>query len=208
MASAPLFNALGERVGDAALGDAVFAQAPRQDLVHQAVLTELSNRRQGTHDTKSRSEVRGGGRKPYRQKGTGRARQGSIRAPHFRHGGIVHGPTPRDHYKAMPQKMRRAAFRGALSAKAADGGIRVLEALEVGEISTRQFVTWLEKLELGAKVVLVLSERNQNAALSARNLRNVKVIVLPGLSTYEVVKSDTLVLTRDAVSKIEELYSG
>src|SRR5579862_6894098 len=115
MASAPLFDPAGEHVGDAPLGDAVFGAPVRIDLVHQAVERELSNRRQGTHDTKSRSEVRGGGKKPYRQKGTGRARQGSTRALHYRHGGVVHGPTPRDHDKAMPQKMRRAAFRSALS---------------------------------------------------------------------------------------------
>src|SRR5689334_21319567 len=119
MASAPLFSAAGERSGEFTLPDGVFGQDVRVDLVHQAVLRELSNRRQGTHDVKSRSEVSGGGKKPYRQKGTGRARQGSTRAPHFRHGGVVHGPTPRDYEKKMPQKMRRAAFRSALSAKAA-----------------------------------------------------------------------------------------
>ncbi len=208
MPSAPLYSAAGERVGELELAETIFGQAVRVDLVHQAVERELSNRRQGTHDTKSRREVRGGGRKPYRQKGTGRARQGSIRAPHYRHGGIVHGPTPRDHDKDMPRKMRRAAFRSALSAKAADGGIRILEGLEVAEISTKQFAQWLGRLEPGAKVVLVLSERNENAALSARNLPNVKVIVLPGLSTYEVVKNETLILTRDAVTKIEELYTA
>jgi large subunit ribosomal protein L4 len=208
MASAPLFSAAGERSGEVDLGEAVFGQKPRIDLVHQAVERELANRRQGTHDTKSRAEVRGGGRKPYRQKGTGRARQGSTRAPHFRHGGIVHGPTPRSYEKKMPQKMRRAAFRSALSAKVADGGLFVLEALQVAEISTKQFAQWLGKLEPGVKTVLVLSERNENAILSARNLPNVKIIVLPGLSTYEVVRADTLIVTRDAVSKIEELYTA
>jgi large subunit ribosomal protein L4 len=208
MPSAPLYNAAGEKVGDAPLGDGVFGQPLRQDLVLQAVERELSNRRQGTHDVKSRSEVRGGGKNPYRQHGTGRARQGSTRAPHFRHGGIVHGPTPRDYQKAMPQKMRRAAFRAALSSKAADGSVRVLESVEVAEISTRQFAQWLTKLEPGRSTVVVLSERDQNLTLSARNLPDVRVIVLPGLSTYEVVKADTLVLTRDAVAKIEELYTG
>jgi len=208
MPSAPLFSAAGERVGDVDLAEGIFGQPLRVDLVHQAIERELSNRRQGTHDTKSRSEIRGGGKKPYRQKGTGRARQGSIRAPHYRHGGVVHGPTPRDHDKAMPRKMRRAAFRSALSAKAADGGIKVLEALEIAEISTKQFASWLTKLEPGQKAVIVLSERNENAALSARNIPNVKVIVLPGLSTYEVVKNETLILTRDAISKLEELYTA
>jgi large subunit ribosomal protein L4 len=208
MANAPLYSAAGEPAGEAALADAVFGQALRTDLIHQAVERELWNRRQGTHKAKSRSEVRGGGRKPYRQKGTGRARQGSTRAPHFRHGGVVHGPVPHGYEKAMPQKMRRAAFRSALSAKAADGGIRVLEALEVAEVSTKSFAAWLGMLNPGKKAVVVLSERDQNAALSARNLPNVKVIVLPGLSTREVVMSETLIFTRDAVSKIEELYTG
>ena len=208
MASAPLYNAMGDQVGDFDLGDPIFGQALRVDLVHQAIERELANRRQGTHDTKSRSEVRGGGKKPYRQKGTGRARQGSIRAPHYRHGGIVHGPTPHGYEKKMPQKMRRAAFRSALSAKAADGGLRVLEALAVEEISTRRFAEWLSKLNPGRKTVVVLADRDQNAALSARNLPNVKVIVLPGLSTYEVIRADTLILTRDAVTRLEELYAA
>lgn len=207
MASAPLFSAAGERIGDAPLGDGIFGQTLRIDLVHQAVQRELSNRRQGTHDTLSRAEVRGGGRKPYRQKGTGRARQGSIRAPHFRHGGIAHGPTPRSYTKAMPQKMRRAAFRSALSAKAADGSIRVLEALQVDEISTKQFAEWLGRLEPGAKAVLVLAQRDENAVLSARNLPHVRVVTLPGLSTLQVVTADTLILTRDAITRIEEMYS-
>ena len=208
MATAPLYSAAGEKIGDADLADAIFGQAPRVDLVHQAVERELSNRRQGTHDTKSRSEVRGGGRTPYRQKGTGRARQGSIRAPHYRHGGIVHGPTPRSYEKKMPQKMRRAAFRSALSAKTQTGSVRVVEALDVPEISTKQFAAWLERFEPGRKAVLVLSERHENVYLSARNLPSLRVIVLPGLSTLEVMRADTLILTRDAVSKLEELYTG
>ena len=208
MASAPLFNSAGERAGDTTLTDAIFAQPVRIDLVHQAVERELANRRQGTHDVKSRREVSGGGKKPFRQKGTGRARQGSTRAPHWRHGGIVHGPTPRQYHKDMPQKMRRAAFRSALSGKAADGSIRVVEQLSVGEISTKQFAAHLAKLDPQGKVVLVLSARDENTILSARNLPNVRVIVLPGLSTYEVVRAETLVFTQDAIAKIEELYAS
>jgi large subunit ribosomal protein L4 len=208
MATAPLYTAAGERAGDATLTDAIFGQPVRVDLVHQAVERELANRRRGTHDTKSRSEVKGGGKKPYRQKGTGRARQGSTRAPHWRHGGIVHGPTPRDYKKDMPQKMRRAAFRSALSSKVVDGSVRVLEQLSVNEISTKQFAQWLSKLDPQGRVLLVLAERDQNATLSARNLPNVEVVLLPGLSTYEVIRAETLVFTQDAVSKLEELYAG
>jgi large subunit ribosomal protein L4 len=208
MATAPLFTAAGESAGEASLTEAIFAQPVRIDLVHQAVERELANRRQGTHDVKSRREVAGGGKKPYRQKGTGRARQGSTRAPHWRHGGIVHGPTPRKYTKDMPQKMRRAAFRSALSGKAGDGSIRVLEQLAVGEISTKQFAQWLTKLNPQGKVVFVLSARDEKMILSARNLPNVRVIVLPGLSTYEVVRAETLVFTQDAITKIEELYAA
>jgi large subunit ribosomal protein L4 len=208
MATAPLYTAAGERTSEIELSEALFGQETRIDLIHQAVTRELSNRRQGTHKAKSRSEVRGGGKKPYRQKGTGRARQGSIRAPHYRHGGVVHGPEPRDYYKAMPQKMRRAAFRSALSAKAGDGSVRVVETLSVEEISTKRFAAWLSRLEPGKNTVLVLPARDENAILSARNLPHVRVIVLPGLSTYEVVKADTLILTRDAITRLEELYVG
>lgn len=208
MATAPLYNAAGDQVGEASLGDAVFGQPVREDLVHLAVVRDLSNRRQGTHSALNRSNVRGGGRKPFRQKGTGRARQGSTRAPHQRHGGVAHGPEPHGHEKAMPQKMRRAAFRSALSAKAGDGAIKVLEGLSVSDISTKQFAAFLQKLEPGKRTVVVLTERNENAILSARNIPNLKLIVLPGLSTYEVVKTDTLIFTQAAVSKIEELYAG
>lgn len=207
MPSAPLFSAAGERSGEFELPVSIWGEKARVDLVHQAIETELHNRRQGTVKTKSRSEVRGGGKKPYRQKGTGRARQGSTRAPHFRHGGVVHGPEPRNLVKKMPQKMRRLAFRSALSAKATDGGVRVLDALETAEISTKQFAGWLGKLEPGKKAVLVLSARDEKTILSARNLPGIRVIVLPGLSTYEVVQADTLILTRDAVQRLEELYA-
>src|SRR5207244_7990560 len=126
-----------ERIGDAELSETLFGRAANEHLVHLAVVRELANRRQGTHDTKSRHEVRGGGKKPYRQKGTGRARQGSTRAPHWRHGGIVHGPTPRSYAQSMPKKMRRAAVKAALSAKAQDEAVKVLEALTLPEISTK-----------------------------------------------------------------------
>lgn len=208
MATAPLFSTAGERTSELELSDALFGQEVRIDLLHQAVTRELWNRRQGTAKAKSRSEVKGGGKKPYRQKGTGRARQGSTRAPHYRHGGVVHGPEPHDYRKDMPQKMRRAAFRSALSAKVADGQVRVLEGLSVAEISTKQFAEWLTRLEPGRKTVLVLAARDENAMLSARNLPDVRIIVLPGLSTYQVVSADTLILTRDAVARLEELYAG
>ena len=207
MASAPLYNAGGERVGDLELHDAVFGLEGNGPLVHQAVVQELANRRQGTHDTKTRSEVRGGGKKPWRQKGTGRARQGSIRAPQWRHGGIVHGPTPRDHGKAMPRKMRRRALLEALSGKAADGAVVVVEGWQVDTVSTRGFRQVLERFGLQGKTMLVLSEPDEKLALSARNLPGIQLRVLPGLSTYEVVASDHLLFTRAAVERLQETYA-
>lgn len=206
MATAPLFSSAGERSGDAELSTQLFGRPERVDLVHQALTRELHNRRQGTASTLSRSEVRGGGKKPYRQKGTGRARQGSIRAPHYRHGGIVHGPTPRDYRHDMPQKMRRAAFLSALSAKAEAGQVRVVDSLEVTEVSTREFARLLQRFDTGRKVVIVLGQRDENIWLSARNIPHVRVIVLPGLSTYQVVEADTLIFTQEALTRLEELY--
>jgi large subunit ribosomal protein L4 len=208
MASATLYNVNGEAVGEASLPDSIFGQEARQDLVHQAIVRELANRRQGTHSTKKRSEVRGGGKKPYRQKGTGRARQGSTRAPQFRHGGVAHGPSPRSYALAMPQKMRRAAFRSALSAKAAAGAVRVVEQVEAPEYSTKAFAAWLARLEPGRKATLVIAERDDKVYGSARNLPDVRVVVVPGLSTYQVVQADTLILTQDAVASLEERYAG
>jgi large subunit ribosomal protein L4 len=202
MATAPLYSPAGDRIGDEELSDALFGVLGREHLVHQAVLRELSNRRQGTHDTKSRSEVRGGGRKPYRQKGTGRARQGSTRAPHWRHGGIVHGPTPREHGREMPRKMRRAALVQALSGKAADGGVTVVEEWQLEGVSTRVLRALLDRLGARGRTMLVLDQANQTVALSARNLPDVRVRVLPGLSTYEVVATDTLLFTRAALERL------
>jgi large subunit ribosomal protein L4 len=204
MATAPLYSAAGERIGDAELNETVFGRAANEHLVHLAVLRELANRRQGTHDTKSRSEVRGGGKKPYRQKGTGRARQGSTRAPHWRHGGIVHGPTPRDHDKEMPKKMRRAALLSALSGKAADGAVVVVEDWQVDAVSTKAFRQVLNRFDLDGKTMLVLAEANNPLALSARNIPDLQLRVLPGLSTYEVVAARTLLFTRAALARLEE----
>src|SRR5437016_3284755 len=138
MPEVTLYNSEGKEVGSLSLPESVFGVQPSVPLIHQAVLAEEANSRQGTADTKKRGEIRGGGRKPYRQKGTGRARQGSTRAPHWRHGGVVHGPTPRDHDKEMPKKMRRAALLSALSGKVADGAVVIVDALQVGEVSTRE----------------------------------------------------------------------
>lgn len=207
MQTAPLFDSTGRPVGELPLSDAVFGHPPNGPLVHQAVVRELANRRQGTHDVKNRSEVAGGGRKPYRQKGTGRARQGSIRAPQWRHGGTVHGPTPRSHRKEMPQKMRRAAVLSALSAKAQEQAIKVIESISLSKISTKEFRQLLDAVGIEGKALLLLPERDETLALSARNLPEIRLQVLPGLSTYQVMNAGQILLTRAALEKLTQIYA-
>ena len=204
MASAPLFSATGERAGETPLADAVFGAKISEPLLHQAVVRELANRRQGTHDTKARGEVRGGGRKPYRQKGTGRARQGSTRAPHWRHGGVVHGPTPRSYAQSMPKKMRRAAVKAALSAKAQDEAVKVLEALTLPEISTKALAGLLKTVGIQGRTMLILSAKDETTVLSARNIPDLTLRFLPGLSTYEVIQSENLLFTREALEQLQK----
>jgi len=204
MASAPLFSATGQPAGETPLADAVFGAKISEPLLHQAVLRELANRRQGTHATKSRGEVSGGGRKPYRQKGTGHARQGSIRAPHYRHGGVVHGPSPRSYTQSMPKKMRRAAVKAALSAKAQDAGVKVLEALSLTEISTKALAGILKTVGIEGRTMLIVAGKDEKVALSARNIPNVSLRILPGLSTYEVMQAKNLLFTRDALDLLQK----
>jgi large subunit ribosomal protein L4 len=207
MATAPLFDVSGHEAGQAELSDAVWGHPIREALIHQAVVRELANRRQGTADTKKRSEVRGGGRKPYRQKGTGRARQGSIRAPHWRHGGVVHGPTPRSYRQSMPQKMRRGAVLSALAAKLADNAVKVIERIELAEISTKTLRKLLDTVGTNGGTVVLMSARDERVALSARNLPDVRIRVLPGLSALEVMQAKQLLVTRDALEKMQEIYA-
>jgi large subunit ribosomal protein L4 len=208
MATAALFDATGRAVGEIPLSDAVFGQKPNEALVHQAVVRELANRRQGTHDVKSRSEVAGGGKKPYRQKGTGRARQGSTRSPHWRHGGIVHGPTPRSYRKAMPQKMRRAAVLSALSAKAEQQAVKVIEAISLSEISTKNLRKLLDAAGLTGRLLVLVPARDETLARSARNLPDVHLQVLPGLSTYQVMHAGQILVTRAALDQLTQIYAS
>jgi len=208
MASAPLFTAAGQPAGETPLADDVFGARISEALIHQAVLRELANRRQGTHDTKTRAEVRGGGRKPYRQKGTGHARQGSIRAPHYRHGGVVHGPTPRSYEQSMPKKMRRAAIKSALSAKVQGEAVKVLETLSLPEISTKALAGLLQTVGVSSgRTMLIVSTRDETVRLSARNIPKLSLRVLPGLSTYEVMQTDHLLFTREAVQQLQEEFA-
>lgn len=205
MPKVAVYNTKGEQVGDLELSDAVFGVEVNEALVHQAVVRYLANQRQGTVSTKTRGEVSGGGRKPWRQKGTGRARQGSIRAPQWVGGGTVFGPKPRDYRQAMPKKARRAALRSALSGKVASGELLVLDELKLEQPKTKQVVEVLEKLSAGDTTALfVTGDLDRNVVLSTRNIPGVGATRASDLNVYDVVAHGRLIATRDAIAKIEE----
>jgi len=196
----------GEQVGDLELSETVFGAPVNEGLVHQAVVRYLANQRQGTASTKTRGEVSGGGRKPWRQKGTGRARQGSIRAPQWVGGGTVFGPKPRDYRQAMPKKARRAALRSALSSKVASGELLVLDELTFEEPKTKKMVEVLQNLKAaGASALVVTGELDRNVILSARNIPGVGTTRAGDLNVYDVVAHARLIATKDAIAKIEEV---
>ncbi len=200
----PVFNMEGEQVGEITLRDDVFGLEPNVPLMHEAVRMHLANRRQGTHSTKTRGEVSGGGRKPWRQKGTGRARHGSIRSPLWRHGGVVFGPKPREYGFQMPGKARRHALRSALSAKVRDGELVVVDRLTLAEPKTRVMAGVLRNLKAGPKPLIVMAEKDPNVVLAARNLPGVRLLPADALSVYSVLDSHRLVMTREAVARLEE----
>lgn len=202
----PLRNIRGEIVGEVELRDDIFGvplTPAAKAVVHQALLRQLANARLGTHDTKTRGEVSGGGRKIWRQKGTGRARQGSIRAPHWRHGGVVFGPHPRSYAQKMPRKMRRLALRAALSAKAAEQQIVVLDELSLEAPKTRQMLQMLEALNLDSSVLILLPAKDTVVELSARNLSRVKTLLANYLNVRDILGHDYLVLPRGSLEVIE-----
>ncbi len=200
----PVKNMSGEQVGEIEVSDAVFGAPVNQPLMHQALLRQLSNARLGTHKTKTRSEVRGGGRKPWRQKGTGRARQGSIRAPQWIGGGTVFGPRPRKYTKQMPKKMRRAALRSALSVKAGAEQIVVVDRIEIEQPKTKVVVEMLNALGAsGSSVLLVLNEAQQTVQRSANNLPKVKTILSGYVNVRDLLGHDVVILTREIVEELE-----
>lgn len=202
-----VFDKTGKKVSDIALSDAIFAITPNASAMHLCVVAYLANQRQGTQSTLTRAEVRGGGKKPWRQKGSGRARQGSIRSPQWTHGGIALGPKPREYGKTVNKKVRRLAMKSALSSKVAAEELIVLDSFEMNEIKTKEVVSVLKALETGKKVLIVLPEKNETVYRSARNIKGVKTTLVSTLNVYDILNCDSLVVLKDAVSKIEEVYA-
>ena len=207
MPNCSVFDSKGAKVSDIELAESVFGIEPNTSAMHLCVVNYLANQRQGTQSTKTRSEVSGGGKKPWRQKGTGRARQGSTRAPQWTHGGIAHGPKPREYGFSINKKVRRLAMKSALSSKVAAEEMVVLDSLQLEAIKTKDVVSVLSSLEAGRKVLLVLPEKNDVIYRSARNIAGVKVALVSTLNVYDILNSDTMIVLKDAVAKIEEVYA-
>jgi len=207
MPTTPLFDKTGSEAGTIDLPDALFAAPVNTAVMHQAVVAQMAGRRIGTSKVKTRAEVRGGGRKPYRQKGTGRARQGTRSAPHYAGGGVVFGPTPRKYDKRMPKRMRRLALVGALTAKFDDGAIKVVNDLQLDEIKTQQLVGHLSSLEAAGKVLVVEDGKNEALELSARNVPGLVIIRSDSLNIVDVVDADAIVITKPSISTMSEVYA-
>ena len=201
-----VYNVEGKKVSDVELKENVFGIVPNEEIVHSVLLNFLANQRQGTQSTKTRSEVSGGGRKPWRQKGTGRARQGSIRAPQWLGGGIALGPKPRSYKYRVNKKERRLAIKSVLSSKVLENQLTVVDKFAFDEIKTKQMVNALENLKVTGKTLVVLPERDEKVQKSARNIENVKTTLVNTINVYDLLKYTNLVLTLDTVKKLEEVY--
>ncbi len=206
MPTVSVYDMTGKETGKMELSDAVFGIEPNQAVMHSAVVNYLANQRQGTQSTLTRAEVSGGGKKPWKQKGTGHARQGSTRAPQWTHGGIAFGPKPRSYRYAIPKKMRRLALKSAFSDKVASGDMIVLDALQLEEIKTKTVASMLTALGADRKVILVLPEKNDVAIKSARNIPGVRTALVNSLNTYDVLNADKFIVVKDAVAQLEEVY--
>ena len=206
MANVSVYNMEGKEVGTIELNDAVFGVKVNEHLVHMAVVQQLANNRQGTQKAKTRSEVSGGGRKPWRQKGTGHARQGSTRSPQWTGGGVVFAPVPRDYSFKLNKKEKRAALKSALTSRVEAGKLIVVDELKFDEIKTKKFQAVLDNLKV-SKALVVLAENDEKVIMSARNIPAVKTALTNTINVYDILKGDTLVLTKDAVAKIEEVYA-
>ena len=207
MPKVALFDQKGSKVSDIELNDSIFGIEPNNHVLFEAVVMQRASQRQGTHKTKIRSEVAGGGRKPWKQKGTGRARQGSIRSPQWRGGGTVFGPTPRSYSYKLPKKVRRLAIKSALSSKVLDENILVLESLVFDTPKTKDFKGVLQALSVDSKALIVTADLDENVALSGRNIPGVTILTAEGLNVLDVLNHDKLILTKAAVEKVEEVLA-
>ncbi|MBE5854627.1 MAG: 50S ribosomal protein L4 [Lachnospiraceae bacterium] len=207
MAKVSVYNMEGKEVGTVELNDAVFGAKVNEHLVHMAVLQQLADNRQGTQKAKTRSEVSGGGRKPWRQKGTGHARQGSIRAPQWKGGGVVFAPVPRDYSFKLNKKEKRAALKSVLTDKVQSGKLVVLDELKMDEFKTKKMQAVLTNLKVSDKALVVIAERDEKVVKSAANLPFVRTALPNTINVYDILKAGTLVVTKDAVNKIEEVYA-
>ena len=207
MAKISVFDMAGQQVSEMELSDAVFGITPNEAVLHAMVVNYLANQRQGTQSTLTRTEVRGGGRKPWRQKGTGHARQGSIRAPQWTHGGVALGPKPRDYRYTLNKKVRKLGMKSALSAKVQDGNLIVLDRLACDEFKTKTVVNMLNALNATGKALLVTAEADRKVIKSAANIPGVKVAAVNTLNVYDILHYDKFIVSKDAVAKIEEVYA-
>lgn len=207
MANVSVYNMEGSEVGKMDLNDDVFAVKVNEHLMHMAVVLQLANKRQGNQSAKTRSEVRGGGKKPWRQKGTGHARQGSIRAPQWKGGGIVFAPSPRSYSFKMNKKEKAGAMKSALTSRVNEDKFLVMDSLKFDEIKTKKMVNVLDALKVKKALVILDGEDNANVALSTRNIKNVKAVTANAINVYDILKYETVIITKNAVSKIEEVYA-
>ena len=202
-----VYNIEGKKVSNIELKEEIFGIVPNEDVVHSVLKNYLANQRQGTQSTKTRAEVRGGGRKPWRQKGTGRARQGSIRAPQWIKGGIALGPRPRSYYYTVNKKEKRLAIKSMLSSKVLENELVVVDSLDMKEIKTKEMVKVLNNLKVEGKTLMLLPEKNENVQKSARNIEGVKTTLVNTINVYDLLKYKNLVVTLDTVKKLEEVYA-
>jgi large subunit ribosomal protein L4 len=207
MPQTTLYDRAGKDLGSIELSDELFAAPVNAAVLHQVVTAQLAARRTGTHDTKTRGEIRGGGRKPYRQKGTGRARQGTVTAPHYRGGGAVFGPHPRSYEQRLPRKMKRLALRGALTAKLVDEQVKVIDSFGLKAIKTSDLASVLRALAADGRVLVVAPGRDQNLELSARNLPTVDIILADSLNVVDLIKADLVLIEQPALARMQEVYA-
>ena len=202
-----VYDRTGKTVGSVELSDELFAAPVHAAVLHQVVTAQLAGRRIGTHDTKTRGQIRGGGKKPYRQKGTGRARQGTVTAPHYRGGGTVFGPHPRSYEQRLPRKMKRLALRGALTAKFSDEAIKVIDSFGLEAIKTKDLASVLKALEAGGRVLVVAPSRDEKLEMSARNLPTVEIILADSLNVVDLLKADVVLIEQPSLARMQEVYA-